>query len=64
MTKPWIIQDWAGNVLCKARKLYIAPDLAVPMTFDSFEDAEEYLSERLGDEYENERGEYYVMQKG
>ena len=42
------IFDWAGNELWKHG------------TFKSFDDAEEYLSEFLRDEYETDRGEYYI----
>jgi hypothetical protein len=47
----WIIKDWAGNVCFRG------------VEFDSFDDGEEYLSIKLGDEYETDRGEYYVQRK-
>jgi hypothetical protein len=47
----WIIQDWAGNVQFHGQE------------FDSFDDGEEFLCETLGDDYETDRGEYYVIEK-
>ena len=44
------IIDWAGN------------EIKTPNDFESFEDGEEYLCEKLGDKYEDERGEYYVVE--
>lgn len=44
----WVIIDWANNLCFNGKK------------FPSAEDAEDYLSEKLGDEYETDRGEYYV----
>ena len=52
----FIIQDWAGN------------DIRLPNTkktsFKTFEDSEYYLSIFLGDNYESDRGEYYIIKKG
>jgi len=45
------IIDWAGNV-CFFGK-----------TFDDFDDAEEFLCEKLGDDYETDRQEYYITEK-
>lgn len=45
----WRIIDWAGNVKFQDQK------------FDSFDDAEEFLSEKLGDEYDDERGEFDIV---
>lgn len=45
-----IIRDWAGNWLA-----FDGRD-----RFPSWDDAEEFLSERLGDQYETDRGEYYI----
>ena len=42
----WIVKDWAGNLMDFGR-------------FKSFEDAEEFLSEKLGDNYATDREEYY-----
>lgn len=44
----WFIIDWAGNVLFEGKR------------FASFEDGEEFLCEFLGDNYDTDRGEYYV----
>lgn len=44
------IVDWVNNEMF-AGKL-----------FDSFDDAECYLSEFLGDEYDEDRGEYYIVE--
>lgn len=46
----WIIQDWAGNLM----------DFGA---FKSFDDAEEFLSEKLGDDYETDRQEYYILKE-
>jgi len=46
----WHIIDWAGNSVFGGD------------TFDSFDDAEEFLSVKLGDDYETDRGEYDVVQ--
>jgi hypothetical protein len=45
------IFDWAGNSPF-GEKL-----------FRSFDDAEEFLSEFLGDQYETDRQEYYILPK-
>lgn len=47
----YIIQDWAGNVCFNGKE------------FASFDDAEEFLSEKLDDNYEEERGEYYIVEE-
>ncbi len=46
----WIIEDWAGNLMKFGE-------------FKSFEDAEDFLCEKLGDDYETDRGEYTVRMK-
>ena len=51
MTMKYFIQDWAGNHITKD---------GVPTEFETWEDAEEFLSELLGDKFEEERGEYYI----
>lgn len=51
--KTFIIQDWAGNE-CFTQ---FGP-------WKTFDDAESFLSETLGDDYETDRQEYYIMQKG
>jgi hypothetical protein len=45
------IQDWTGNICFNGK------------TFKSFEDAEEFLSEKLGESYETDREEYCVLEK-
>lgn len=42
------ILDWAGNVCFKGQ------------LFKSFDDAEEFLCVVLDDQYEDDRGEYYI----
>ena len=49
LDKPWVIVDWAGNLMDYGR-------------FKSFEDGEDFLCERLGDAYETDRCEYYVVE--
>ena len=46
----WHIEDWAGNQPYDGT------------TFDSFEDAEEFLSQELGEKYETDRQEYEIVQ--
>lgn len=48
----WIIKDWASNVCFNGKE------------FESFEDGEEFLCEKLGDNYEEDRQEYYILQEG
>lgn len=38
----WIIKDWSGNVL-DFKGSFKNPQLAVPMTFDSFDDAWDWI---------------------
>lgn len=45
----YIIQDWAGNTMSWGK-------------FKSFEDAEDFLCEKLDDDYETDRGEYYITE--
>ncbi len=45
---PWIIIDWAGNLMDYGR-------------FCSFEDAEEFLTLRLVDNYDTDRQEYEIV---
>ena len=47
----WIIEDWAGNICFDG------------MEFDSFDAAEEFLSEKLDGGYDTDRGEYYIVEK-
>ncbi len=44
----FIIKDWAGNVKWHGQK------------FEDFESAEEFLSEKLGDSYEEDRQEFFI----
>jgi hypothetical protein len=50
----YIIKDWAGNVCFGGRE------------FDHFDDASEYLDEQLSDlpddQYEEERGEFAIVE--
>lgn len=59
----WIIVDWAGNVLSVSRK-FRPPCDVVWRKFDTAEDAEDYLIDLLGLNYEYERGEYRVLEEG
>jgi hypothetical protein len=43
------IKDWTG------REMFDNAE------FDTFEDAEEFLAIMLGDEYDEERGEFYII---
>jgi hypothetical protein len=52
----FMIQDWAGNEIFGVRN-----GLNVELRFETFDDAEEHLSSLLGDDYEESRGEYYVI---
>lgn len=45
----WAVKDWAGNEMDFGE-------------FDSFDDAEAFLSEKLGDDYETDRQEYEIVQ--
>ena len=50
------IIDWAGNeIMQKKGKLW------VDLSFKSFDDAEDYLAIKTGDDYETDRGEYYIV---
>lgn len=59
----FVIQDWAANFLQFNGKFNFSAGGAsqgVPMTFASRDDAEDYLIELLGENYDEERSEYYV----
>lgn len=45
--KNFIIMDWAGNII-------------PTKNFNSFEDAEDFLCEKLGENYDEDRQEYYI----
>lgn len=59
------IIDWAGNVL-NYNGIFVLPEFSVPMVFDHFDQASDWLSERFGhlndDEYEVELGEYSIIE--
>lgn len=46
----YIIQDWTGRVMFNYK------------TFKTFDDAEDYLRNKLGDSYETDRQDYYIME--
>ena len=49
----YIIQDWAGNIMkFKGR----------PYLYDSFEDAEDVLFEKLDENFEIDASEYYIVE--
>lgn len=52
MENIFIVKDWADNVRLNGKE------------FGSFEEAEEFLSEWLGDDYDTDRQEYYIELKG
>jgi hypothetical protein len=45
--KTFIILDWAGNII-------------PTKSFLSFDEAEEYLEKKLGNNYETDRQEYFI----
>jgi hypothetical protein len=47
----FIIVDWINNVVFHGK------------TFKSFDDAEEFLDEKLGESYETDRQEYFIIEK-
>lgn len=49
----YVITDWASNEMRFNKEC---------RDFKSFDDAEEYLSEQLGDEYDTDREEYYIVE--
>ena len=46
----YIIKDWADNIMFNSE------------SFNSFDDAESFLSEFLGDDYETDRQEYFIIE--
>lgn len=44
----FIIKDWANNVCFKG------------ISFETWDDAEDWLSEKLNNDYETDRQEYYI----
>jgi hypothetical protein len=57
----YIIKDWANNTLDYTGK-FKYPCLAVPMTFKTWDDAEDWLCENLKD-YCDERQDLYIEEK-
>lgn len=47
----FIIEDWAGNHCFK------------DFEFNSFDDAEDFLSNTLDEQYDEERGEFYIVER-
>jgi hypothetical protein len=47
----FIIEDWAGNVCFRGKE------------FNDFDEAEGFLCETLDDDYETDRGEFYITEK-
>jgi len=45
----YIIKDWAGNVL-DYTGVFKLPEFAVPMEFDDFDDAWDFICDRFPDE--------------
>lgn len=59
----YTIFDWAGNYVFQKNGFQGSGHLTDPMNkFETFEDAEEFLIEKLGDTYETDRGEYIIDQ--
>lgn len=62
-SEKWVIRDWAGNYPFEK---YIRSQGGVQLgggpskTFKSFDDAEDFLANKLGDKYDEERGEYEI----
>lgn len=54
----YIIKDWAGNIL-NFKGRFNSPNFAVPIIFNHWDDAEDWLSINLKN-YEEMRGEYYI----
>lgn len=56
----FIIKDWADNNIT-----LVMPDNTIVSTFDSFEDAEDSLSEWLDvhGNYDEDRQEYYIEEQ-
>jgi hypothetical protein len=49
--KKFNISDWAGNICFDAKE------------FIDFDDAESFLCEVLDENYESDRGEYYITER-
>lgn len=59
MKNKFIIEDWAGNILDFKGKFKL-PQLAVPMEFDSFDDAWEYIDSNIN---EDNHEDIFVIEK-
>lgn len=46
----WIIIDWTGRQIFQ-------------QTFETFDDGEDFLCEHLGESYEKDRGDLFVVKK-
>ncbi len=46
----YIIQDWTGRIMFNSK------------TFKTFDDAEYYLSIKLGEDYDTDRQEYFITE--
>lgn len=58
----FIIKDWAGNILNFKGKFDL-PTFAVPMKFNSFDDAWEYIYEHFNECESQTYDDFYVFQK-
>jgi hypothetical protein len=58
----WVIKDWAGNYpFEKYNRQQGSGHLGSPIyVWETFDDAEDFLTEFLGDSYEECRGEYEI----
>lgn len=59
----FIIQDWAGNTLQYTGRFNFGRygnDLGVPMTFDTFHDASEFIDSKYS---EYDRQDIYIQEK-
>jgi hypothetical protein len=66
MYMKYIIKDWAGNILTYTGK-FNRPEFAVPMKFDAFDLASDWLADTFGHlsdaEFEIEMQEYFIDQE-
>lgn len=61
MSEKYVIQDWVGNY--PFNRFSNSPLNGPDHEFNSFDDAEDFLSETLGDLYDGDRQEYYITLK-
>lgn len=62
----FVIQDWTGKVMdtfAMTVHYKIAMNIP-PQEFESFDDAEYFLSVVLDEQYETDRQEYYIVENG